>query len=139
MNPDAQPPRRGPALAPCVVVHGPADARAALLSGRPVTLLSAPGAALFAGFAWWRGLVDAARSGSPTPGRDVLDCADAAGLALEAIGLGQALLVLDPGCAAFPALARRAAARGGALLAARPPALDLARRGAERLLADWLG
>lgn len=133
MNPDA-------AFPPCVVVHGPGDALAALAPGRPVTLLSAPGAALFAGRGWWRGVVDAARASRPaTPGGDMLDCADAPGFALEAIGAGQALLVLDARCAAFPALARLATAGGATLLGTRPPALDLARRGAARRLAEWLG
>jgi hypothetical protein len=46
---------------PAVIVHGLSDARAALRPGWPVTLLSAPGAALFAGCLWWRELVAAAR------------------------------------------------------------------------------
>ncbi len=131
---------QAPELPPCVVVHGPADVRMALVPGRPVTLLSAPGAALFAGRAWWRAMVDAAlagHAGPPVP--DVLDCADAPGMALAAIGAGQRLLVLDPACPAFPALARLARAQGATLLDARPPALDLAHRDGARRLVAWLG
>ena len=131
---------QAPKLPPCVVVHGPVDACAALAPGRPVTLLSAPGIAMFAGRAWWRAMVDAALAGHPgTPAVDMLDCADAPGMALAAIGAGQRLLVLDPGCPAFPALARLAQARGATLLGARPPALDLAHRDDGRRLAAWLG
>ena len=49
-------------LHPAVVVHGLADAEAALAVGRPVTLLSAPGAALYAGCLWWREMVARARA-----------------------------------------------------------------------------
>src|SRR5262249_21900556 len=70
---------------PAVVVHGWTDARAALAPGRPVTLLSARGAALYAGAGWWRALVARARAGHPAvPLEDILDCADASGVALGA-------------------------------------------------------
>ena len=42
---------------PAVIVHGLGDARLALSVGLTVTLLSAPGAALYAGCGWWRALV----------------------------------------------------------------------------------
>ncbi len=124
---------------PAVVVHGPEDLRAALAAGRPLVLLSAPGAALYAGALWWRALV--AFGHELAPGRitaDVLDCADAAGRALEALARGQAALVLDPGAAAFAEIAAVAAAQGALLLPVRPPALDLGERGAARRLAAWL-
>jgi hypothetical protein len=123
-----------PALPPAVVVHGLEDACAALAPGLPVTLLSAPGAALFAGAGWWRALVAAARAAHPaTPCADVLDCADAPGRAMEAIRAGQAVLVLDPGCPAFARVASLAR-----VLSARPVALDLGARGGGLRLRDWL-
>src|ERR1700744_4460306 len=82
---------------PAVIVHGLADARAAVAPGRPVTLLSAPGAALFAGCLWWRQLVVAARADSPaTAVLDILDCADASGLAISALRSDVHHLVLWP-------------------------------------------
>jgi hypothetical protein len=121
-------------------VHGLADARAALGPGRPVTLLSAPGAALFAGCLWWRELVAAARAAHPaTPACDVLDCAAAPGQAMAALRAGQLLLVLDPACPAFAAVGAAAATLGATLLAARPAALDLGNPDARRGLARWLG
>jgi hypothetical protein len=124
---------------PAVVVHGLADARAALRPGYPVTLLSAPGAARFAGCLWWRELVAAARAEQPaTPVRDVLDCGDAPGLAMAAQRVGQRRLVLAAG-PAFAAVAMAADGLGAVVLAERPPALDLARRGNLRRLRAWLG
>jgi hypothetical protein len=125
---------------PAVVVHGLAEARAALRPGCPVLLLSAPGAAGYAGCLWWRELVAAARACHPaTPALDALDCAAAPGYAMAALRVGQRLLVLDPTCPAFSAVANAAATVGAHLLPARPPALDLAARGAQRRLAGWLG
>lgn len=120
-------------LPPAVVVHGLEHARLALSVGRPVTLLSAPGAASYAGCGWWRALIAAAGGVGP----DVLDCADSAGRALEALAGGCRMLVLLP-CPAWAAVAERAAAYGAAVLRARPDSLDLAQRGAERRIAAWL-
>ncbi len=126
-------------LPPAVVVHGLADAQRALRVGRPVTLLSAPGAALFAGCLWWRELVAAARAAHPaTPAQDVLDCGDAPGQAMAALRAGQRLLILDPACPAFGAVRSAAATLGAIVLAGRPPALDLADPTARRRLARWL-
>jgi hypothetical protein len=126
-------------LPPAVVVHGLADARCALAVGRPVTLLSAPGAAGYAGCGWWRALVEAARAAAPeVEAPDVLDCLDQAGRAIEALRHGLRRLVLLPGAPARDDVAARAKALGALLLDARPPALDLARPGAARHLAAWL-
>ncbi len=120
--------------APAVVVHGLDDATTALGIGLPVTLLSAPGAGIFAGAGWWRALVTRARAAHPgTPCVDVLDCGDAPGRAMAAIRAGQAALVLDPACPAFARVAALAT-----VLSGRPAALDLGQRGARRLLRDWL-
>ncbi|MGH7040587.1 MAG: hypothetical protein ACREFY_00455, partial [Acetobacteraceae bacterium] len=114
-----------PRFAPAVIVHGLDDARAALAPRRPVTLLSAPGAALYAGCGWWRALVrlaGAERPAGDTPGGgtpggdhivDILDCADAAGAAFAALRLGQCWLVLAPAAPGFAAAAAVAARRGG--------------------------
>ena len=121
-------------LPPCVVVHGIDHARTAMASGLPVTLLSAPGAAVFAGCLWWREIVALAHHSWPdTPAADVLDCGDAPGRAMAALRIGQRLLVLAP-CPAWPAVAAAAAALGARVLESRPPGLDIAdRRAATRL------
>lgn len=141
----ATPQAGGPAFRglPAVVVHGTGDVAAALgaaMSGRQgVTLLSAPGAALFAGAGWWRALIAQARADRPGAlFDDVLDCADAPGRVLEALRLGQRAAVLDPACPAWAAMAALATHEGAALLARRPDALDLSARGAGRRLAAWL-
>ncbi len=126
---------------PAVIVNGLADAVTALRAahGAPVTLLSAPGAALFAGCLWWREVVRQACEIVPGDGViDVLDCADASGLALSALRIGQKAIILHevaPGHAAILAIAANLAAR---VLPVAPPALDLGRRGAARRLDAWL-
>ena len=106
--------------------------------GRPVLLLSAPGAASYAGCGWWRALIAAALARHPgVPAQDMLDCADAPGRALEALSVGCRLISLHPG-PAWADIAERAALAGAHLLHAAPEALDLARRGSERRLAAWL-
>ena len=135
-------------LHPAVVVHGPGHVRAVLRRDgpparpvilRPVTLLSAPGAAGFAGCLWWRELVAQARDEFPDAVlNDVLDCAAAPGHAMAALRVGQRRLVLDPACPAFAAVTAAAATLGAEVLACRPPALDLAEPGALRRLPGWL-
>ena len=131
-------------LHPAVVVHGLEHVRAALRQKRPVVLLSAPGAARFAGCLWWRELMALGQAEFPeslmpdSRMGDVLDCADAPGQAMAALRVGQRRLVLDPACPAFPAVAAAAESLGAMVLRHRPPALDLAAPGAARRLADWL-
>jgi hypothetical protein len=120
-------------LPPAVIVHGLAQAQLAVAAG-PVTLLSAPGAALYAGCGWWRAVVAA----SGTAGPDILDCADAPGRAMEALRAGCRIVILDPAVPAAPLVAARAAVIGAVVLAAPPPALDLAAPGALRRLAAWV-
>jgi hypothetical protein len=124
---------------PAVIIHGINHAWQALAVGRPVTLLSAPGAALYAGCGWWRALVQRARAAVPDVAvADVLDCADGSGQALAALRIGQLWLVLWRNSPGWHEVAAIAAERGGGVLEAAPTALDLARRGAERRLHDWL-
>lgn len=120
-------------LPPAIVIHGLDHARAALAAGRPVTLLSAQGAALYAGAGWWRAVIAAAQTNGP----DILDCADAPGRALEALALGCKHLVLLP-VPAWPSVAARAARYGATLRPDRPDGLDLAEPGASRRIAAWL-
>ena len=121
-------------VAQAVVVHGLEQATMALAEALPVTLLSAPGAGAYAGAGWWRAMIATARAVHPaTPCQDVLDCGNAPGRAMAAIRAGQTILVLDPACPAFARVAMLAA-----VLPRRPPALDLAERGAERRLRAWL-
>jgi hypothetical protein len=121
-------------LPPAVIVHGLADARLALSLRRPVTLLSAPAAALFGGCLWWFSLLQAAETEYPA----LLDCADAPGRAVEALKLGLGGIVLDCGPELFTQIAELAERQGALLLAAPPPALDLGARGTGRKLAGWL-
>jgi hypothetical protein len=130
-----------PKLPPAVIIHGLADARDALALGLPLTLLSAPGAAVYAGVGWWIALIAAAHAEHPHPAfTDILDCADSPGRAAEAIREGQRQVVL----VGTPRLLLErvealAAECGAVVLAEAPPALDLAQPGARRRLAGWLG
>jgi len=129
------------AAGPAVIVNGLDDAVAALTAarGRSITLLSAPGAVLFAGCLWWRDVVRQACERVPHGEvTDILDCADASGLALSALRVGQRRIVLwqdAPGRATVVAIADTL---GAVALATPPPALDMAARGAARRLEAWL-
>jgi hypothetical protein len=119
---------------PAVIVHSLADARLAISRHLPVTLLSAPGAAVYAGCAWWRALIAAVATDPP----NFLDCADAPGRAVEALGLGLSGIILDCAPVLFAAVTAIAKAQRAVVLEAAPPALDLALPGAERRLDAWL-
>lgn len=124
---------------PAVVVHGVADAREALAFGLPVTLLSAPGAALFAGCGWWRALVEQIHAEFANVAvNDVLDCADASGLALGALRIGQYSIVLDPAAPGWDSIVAIAASLGGEVLVRRPEAIDMSKPADARRLHDWL-
>jgi hypothetical protein len=126
-----------------VIVHGLDDARAALAAaataGCGVTLLSAPGAAGYAGFGWWRALIAAAREAAPGVAvEDMLDCDDLAGIAVEALHAGCRAIVFTGNVAQAEQLGALAEACGARMLRNAPPALDLALPGARRRLAAWL-
>jgi hypothetical protein len=109
-------------LYPAVIVHGLGDAVSALARGEPVTLLSAPGAALYAGCGWWLALVGAARAEHPdTKCLDILDCADGTGQAFAALRIGLTRLVLWPEAPGRDAAVAIAEARGGFVLPSAPP------------------
>jgi hypothetical protein len=120
---------------PAVIIHGLADARVAVGPGRPVTLLSGSGAALYAGCLWWRSLVDLVRRDGVV---DLLDCAHGSGQAMAALRIGVCRLVLWPDAPGRDSVKQIAGRQGGCVLAAAPPALDLAQRGAGRRLEAWL-
>ncbi len=112
-------------LYPAAIVHGLDDALAALggaaAANTGVTLVSAPGAALYAGCGWWLALIDAARETHPdVPGVDILDCADGTGRALEALRIGVSRLVLWPEAPGRDAVVSIAEASGGFVLAVAP-------------------
>jgi hypothetical protein len=125
-------------FAPAVTIHCLAHARMVLAAGRPVTLLSAPSAALYAGVGWWRALIEAACPADGTA--DILDCGDAPGRALEALRAGQALLILRAPPSIAANIAERAARVQATLLGSRPAAFDLAgpRGGEGHALRAWL-
>ncbi len=130
-------------LYPAVIVHGLADARIALAPGLPVTLLSAPGAGLYAGCLWWRDVVAQARAECPTVQTvDILDCGDGAGQAMAALRVGVGRLVLWRTAPGWDAVDRIARGQGGFVLPEAPVALELlptgATTGAARRLAVWL-
>jgi hypothetical protein len=117
-------------LPPVTIVHGLNDAVAALAwaagDSGSATLLSAPGAALFAGCGWWRALVEQARAAHPNVSCiDVLDCADATGQALAALRIGVSRLVLWPEAPGRDAVVAIADSMGGFVLASAPPANPL--------------
>jgi hypothetical protein len=127
-------------MPPAVIVHGIEDARRALAFGRPVTLLSAPGAALYMGVALWQAVVAKAREEhQDVTAPDILDCADTSGYALSALRLGQRRLVLWPESPGRAAVVAAASTIGADVLEAAPPALDLAAPREAQRLADWLG
>lgn len=119
---------------PALIVHSAADVARALAPARPVTLLSPPGFALYAGCLWWQSLLASAGFTGPA----LLDCDDAPARALEALRLGLRGVILDPAAPAFARLAAIAGECGATLLAQRPPALDLAAPIVPATLAAWL-
>jgi len=125
--------------APAVIVHGLEMACDALRPGHPVTLLSAEGAAAYAGVGWWQALVAQARAAHPdTTIQHILDCGDAPGRALEALRARQPILILRTDQSIWSDIADRATRQGSLLLSAAPSALDLSQHGARRRLAAWL-
>lgn len=116
---------------PVIIVHDAEQAAAALTAaaatGSAVILASAPGAAGYAGAGWWTALVARARKRVPgAGGQSVLDCGDAAGLALAALRQGVTAIAVSSSLPSYPALAEIAARRGSRLVDLNRPTLDLA-------------
>jgi hypothetical protein len=121
-------------ISPPIIVHSVPQTRLVLAYGRPVTLLSAPGAAEYAGCLWWKHLLTEAEFF----GTALLDCGDAPGRALEALKLGLCGVILRCPPASYAVVAEIAAAQNALLLPQAPPALDLAQSGAARHMEQWL-
>jgi fructose/tagatose bisphosphate aldolase len=113
-----------------IVIHGIGHARAALAAaeaeGVPVTLLSASGAAAYAGAAWFEQVIALAARDHPDARWDaVLDCGVRAGDAMAALRHGLKAIRFTGKArerAKITALARR---YGATVEAPRGPALDL--------------
>ena len=112
-----------------LVVHGIDDALQAVAAarslGRPATLISAPGAAAYAGPLWFKALIEQAREAAPDlTVIGVLDCADDAGHAMAALRAGIEAIVFTGDDDAADKLAAMAEATGAGVRRTRPPACD---------------
>ena len=112
-----------------IVVHGIDDAMAAVAAARrlgtPLTLISAPGAAAYAGPLWFRALVDQARAAAPDVTiTGLLDCADHPGHAMAALRAGVEAIVFTGDEAVAGKLSALAEAAGVTMLRARPSCCD---------------
>jgi hypothetical protein len=118
---------------PVFVVHSLAHAVAALTAaaeaGRPLVVLSAPDAGIYAGPGWFKALADAARETVPLASATfILDCGDDAGAAQGAVRAEIEAVVFTGRADVAERLAGIAGASGARLLTTRPPAvLDLGR------------
>ena len=135
-----------PPLAPrAVTVHALADALAALEAaaaiGRPVILLSAPGAAAYAGAGWFKALVGlACRRWPAVDVTAMLDCGDRAELVQGALRAGLSDVVYSGPAGIAARLADIAGRQGAHLHRRRPPALEIADPGtALAACRAWLG
>lgn len=121
----------GPA-APVFVVHALSHAVTVLeaAAARPVILVSAPDAGIYAGPGWFKALIDTARTAAPNATfKAILDCGDDAGAAQGAIRAGIDAVIFTGRIDVAERLAAIAAASGAQLLSTRPePLLDLGGR-----------
>ena len=122
--------RKAAAATTAIVIHDLEHARAALAAaaacGRPVTLLSAPGAAGFAGAPWFLKVV--ALAAAEHPDADyvaVLDCGDKPGPALAALRQGARAIRYSGPKATAEKLAAIAGQYGARLETGRIEAHDL--------------
>jgi len=128
---------------PAIVIHGLAHAEAALAAaaalGVPVTLMSAPGAASYAGPGWFRAVVEQAHAAHPgVEATALLDCGDRPGHALAALREGVTAIRFSGKTA--DKIEDIAAQNGARVVRERPPALDLKEVAGDPLAAcrDWL-
>lgn len=125
--------RRPRAGAADFVVHSLSHAIAALeaaaAAAKPVALLSAPDAGIYAGPGWWKALADAARDAAPGAAfTTTLDCGDDAGAAQGAIRAGIEGVIFTGRADVAARLAAIASVAGSHLRTQRPEAvLDLGR------------
>lgn len=139
-----QPNQRSVSALPAIVVHSLAHATAALGAAVelrvPVTLISAPSAAGYAGPGWFRAVVEQACAAHPkVQVTAVLDCGDMAGHALAALREGVRAIRFSGDTSAK--IENIAGQYGALVIAARPEALDLAAVADRDVVAackDWL-
>jgi len=123
-----------------VIFHCLADATAAVAAakGRPLVLLSAPGAAGYAGPDYLKAIADQAQARSPQT-EAVIDCGDDAGAAMAALRGGWRRLIFSGRADVLVKLVSIAAQTGASVEAAAPPALDLQDQDdPARACADWI-
>ena len=134
-----------PAKTRPIRIHSLAEARAACAAaaelGVPLLLVSAPGAAAYAGAGWFRAVI--ARAAALHPSVEmaaVLNCADRPGDALGALSAGIAALLFTGRADVAARLADIAARSGARLLTDLPEPLDLRGvRDPQRACREWLG
>ncbi len=108
------------------LAHARAAAEAAAAGGGPVPLLTAAGAAGYAGPAWFAEVIARARCAHPAAAIEaVLDCGQSPGDVLAALRHGIGAVRYDGPAAMRRKLAAIAAARGARLDRGREAALDL--------------
>ena len=127
-----------------IIVHGVDDALAAVAAARslgaPLVLISAPGAAAYAGPGWFLEIVGQARAAGPGLAvSGLLDCADEAGHAMAALRAGAKAIVFTGGDVIAEKLTAIAAATAATVHRARPPAFDPGDvRDKQAACRDWL-
>jgi len=113
-----------------IIIHGLADARAALAAAQalrvPVTLISGPGAGSYGGPAWFNVVVREASAAFPDVRvTAILDCADAPGHVLGAFRAGTKVVRFTGSADVAATLREAAAAAGAELITEEIEALDL--------------
>ncbi|WP_175426390.1 hypothetical protein [Azospirillum brasilense] len=125
-------------------IHSLTDAAAACAAAAdldvPLLLVSAPGAAAFAGAGWFGAVIARAAARHPSVAMTaVLDCADRPGDALAALTSGIDTVLFTGRADVAERLADIAAQHGARLLKALPEALDLRNaRDPRRACQSWL-
>jgi hypothetical protein len=112
-----------------IIFHNLRQAEGALAAAaeldRPVTLLTAPGAAAYGGPGYYLAMVRAAQARQPKAAvRAILDCGDDGALAQMAMSLGWRRLVLRGRAVVRAKVRQIAKAHGGEVLARPPRAWD---------------
>jgi len=116
-------------MVPAIMIHSLDDARAALAAasslGSAVILVSAPGAAAYAGAAWFQRVVEIAATEYPEVKMTaILDCDDAAGHVLGALRAGLRRVRYSGGGEVAAKLAEIARSYGAELVADEIEAFD---------------